>query len=213
MGIISSVALISASCDKPQRIQYCPDMEAKVEMSQRTEYEQEPEIYDLIEEEIYVETDEFSDEIQEETTLPEESSYVLYEGFDSSFKTYMDYRCITDASSVQYELQQQAYTDERGFRRIGDDYCVAMGTGITSGCGERFIVTLESGNSFSVIIADIKADEHTDVTNCFVPGGDNSGNVIEFIIDTDSAYSDMLSSGNAGYFDDLSGNIISIEMQ
>ena len=74
----------------------------------------------------------------------------------------MDYRCITDTSSVQYEMQQQAYTDGRGFRKIGDDYCVALGTGFTSGCGERFIIYLDSGYSFSAVVADVKADMHTD---------------------------------------------------
>lgn len=141
-----------------------------------------------------------------------DSNLLFSEEFDSSFKAYMDYRCITDTSSIQYELQQQAYTDGRGFRRIGDDYCVALGTGITGGCGERFLISLDSGYSFTVVVSDIKSDEHTDATNCYVPRGDNSGNVVEFIIDTDYAESNMLSSGNAGYYDDLSGNIISVDI-
>lgn len=136
---------------------------------------------------------------------------VFCEGFDSSFKAYMDYRCITDTSSVQYEMQQQAYTDNRGFRKIGDDYCIALGTGFTNGCGERFMIYLDSGYSFSAIVADVKSDMHTDSTNCYVPRGENSGNVVEFIIDSDAAESCMLSSGDAGYYDDLSGNIISVE--
>lgn len=160
---------------------------------------------------------EFTDEAEEE--IPEEyeeiTGYVpetvFDEGFDSSFKAYMDYRCITDTSSVQYEIQQQAYTDSRGFRRVGDDYCVALGTGFTSGCGERFAIYLDSGYSFTAIVSDVKADIHTDSTNCFVPLGENSGNVVEFIIDTDYAGESMLSTGNAGYYEDLSGNVISIE--
>ena len=136
---------------------------------------------------------------------------VFSDGFDSSFKAYMDYRCITDTGSVQYELQQQAYTDERGFRRIGDDYCVALGTGITGGCGERFLIHLDSGYSFTAIVSDVKADCHTDATNCFVPRGGNSGNVVEFIIDKNAADPAMLSSGNAGYYADLSGNVTAIE--
>ena len=132
------------------------------------------------------------------------------EGFDSSFKAYMDYRCITDVGSVQYSMQQQAYTDARGFRKIGDDYCVALGSGFTNGCGERFLIGLDSGYSFTAIVADVKADCHTDSTNCYAPRGWNSGNVVEFIIDTDNADGNMLSSGSAGCFEDLSGNIISI---
>jgi hypothetical protein len=173
------------------------------------------------------EAENLSDDVSEEETVSEnnaaadeayleaEDAYyndgIFSDGFDSSFKAYMDYRCITDTASVQYEMQQQAYTDDRGFRRIGDDYCIALGTGFTSGCGERFLITLDSGYSFTAIISDVKSDCHTDSTNCFVPRGENSGNVVEFIIDTDYAESAMLSSGDAGYYDDLSGNIIAVD--
>lgn len=141
----------------------------------------------------------------------ENEAVCFSENFDSSFKAYMDYRCITDTGSIQYQLQQEAYTDERGFRRIGDDYCVALGTGITDGCNERFLITLDSGYSFSAIVSDVKADVHTDSTNQYAPRGENSGNVVEFIIDSDCADGYMLNCGSAGCFEDLSGNIISIE--
>jgi hypothetical protein len=160
---------------------------------------------------------EYENEFDIEPTVPaedepsDEMAYSCFaEGFDSSFKAYMDYRCITDTGSVQYNMQQQAYTDERGFRRIGDDYCVALGTGFTNGCGERFIIGLDSGYSFTAIVSDVKADYHTDSTNCYAPRGENSGNVVEFIIDTDNADDYMLTTGTAGCFEDLSGNIISI---
>lgn len=180
----------------------------------------------ILDEEEYAEECTVSEDSQGEATYENEDSYneeyedYTYEeaitgadwlsSLDTSFKAYMDYRCITDTSSVQYELQQQAYTDGRGFRRIGDDYCVALGTGITGGCGERFMITLDSGSSFTVIVSDIKSDCHTDSTCCYVPRYDGSGNVVEFIIDTDMADGGMLSSGNAGYYDDLSGSIASI---
>lgn len=35
----------------------------------------------------------------------------------SSFKSYMDYRALTDTSSTQYEMQQCAYTDDNGLRK------------------------------------------------------------------------------------------------
>ncbi|MFA5448851.1 MAG: hypothetical protein WC292_00195 [Clostridia bacterium] len=43
-------------------------------------------------------------------------------------KTYMDYRSITRLGSRQLELQQRAWTDSQGFRKIDDYYMVAMGT-------------------------------------------------------------------------------------
>ncbi len=157
-------------------------------------------------------TEEKEEKLTEESLdKPVQAQNLFSENFDSSFKAYMDYRCITDTSSVQYQLQQQAYTDTRGFRRIGDDYCIALGTGLTNGCGERFVIHLDSGYSFTAIVSDVKSDLHTDSTNRYVPRGDKSGNVVEFIIDSDCASSSMLSSGDAGYYDDLSGNIVSIE--
>lgn len=170
-----------------------PDESGKAEIHEETEDMEETEI-----------TEEY-----EEYCEPETES-IFYEGFDSSFKAYMDYRCITDTGSVQYEMQQQAYTDSRGFRRIGDDYCVALGTGFTYGCGERFVIYLDSGYSFGAVVSDVKSDSHTDPTNCYVPRGDNSGNVVEFIIDSDCADNSMLSSGSAGYYEDLSGNITAV---
>ncbi len=162
----------------------------------------------------YYEPEAEETEETEETEImvdaPEVES-VFYSGFDSSFKAYMDYRCITDTSSVQYDMQQQAYTDDRGFRKIGDDYCVALGTGFTNGCGERFVIYLDSGYSFTAIVSDVKSDMHTDDTHCYVPRGEGSGNVVEFLIDGDYAEDAMLSSGNAGYYDDLSGNVIAVE--
>lgn len=190
------------------------DPEEKTEETKPEESEpSEPD--DVIEEDEISVEEEYQEEYEPEEEYEEvsepEADDVFYDGFDSSFKAYMDYRCITDTSSVQYEMQQQAYTDSRGFRRIGDDYCVALGTGFTDGCGERFAVYLDSGYSFTAIVADVKADVHTDSTHCYVPRGENSGNVVEFIIDSDCADGSMLSSGNAGYYEDLSGNVTAIE--
>ena len=42
---------------------------------------------------------------------------------NTDFKTYMDYRAITNTDSVQYALQQEAYTDSQGIRRIDGDVC------------------------------------------------------------------------------------------
>ena len=60
-------------------------------------------------------------------TPPETDSF--FQEYDTAFKAYMDYRTITDTSSEQYAIQQNAWTDSRGLRRSCDDYLVAMGTG------------------------------------------------------------------------------------
>lgn len=129
---------------------------------------------------------------------------------DTDFKTYMDYRKITDTSSLQYALQEKAYTDSQGIRRIGDDVCVALGTGYTEGCGERFMITLDSGKEFSVIVGDIKADCHTDSTNRYVELWEGQGDVLEFIVDTKKLDKKVKLMGSIGEYDSYKGNISSI---
>lgn len=135
---------------------------------------------------------------------------------NTEFKTYMDYRCITDKTSAQYELQQFAWTDEDGFRRIGDDYIVAMGTYYAKNVGDRFKITLDTDNEITVIIGDIKQDIHTDYFNQYTPIYDEngiffSGNVLEFIVDTDVLPKVPRRLGTVSYFNYLKGNIKSIE--
>lgn len=135
---------------------------------------------------------------------------------NTEFKTYMDYRCITDKTSAQYELQQFAWTDEDGFRRIGDDYIVAMGTYYAENVGDRFKITLDTDNEITVIIGDIKQDIHTDYFNQYTPIYDEngiffSGNVLEFIVDTDVLPKVPRRLGTVSYFNYLKGNIKSIE--
>lgn len=135
---------------------------------------------------------------------------------NTEFKTYMDYRCITDKTSAQYELQQFAWTDEDGFRRIGDDYIVAMGIYYAENVGDRFNITLDTDNEITVIIGDIKQDIHTDYFNQYTPIYDEngiffSGNVLEFIVDTDVLPKIPRRLGTVSYFDNLKGNIKSIE--
>ena len=135
---------------------------------------------------------------------------------NTEFKTYMDYRCITDKTSDQYELQQFAWTDKDGFRRIGDDYIVAMGTYYAENIGNRFKITLDTDNEITVIIGDIKQDIHTDYFNQYTPIYDEngiffSGNVLEFIVDTDVLPKIPRRLGTVSYFDNLKGNIKSIE--
>lgn len=120
----------------------------------------------------------------------------------------MDYRCITNTSSSQYKLQQLAYTNDKGLRKIDNDYCVALGTYYTSGCGERFEIVLGNGNSFTVIVSDVKDDAHTDATNRYNP---SNGNVVEFIVDTDSLHSNIRRDGSIGSYDEFSGSVISIK--
>lgn len=134
----------------------------------------------------------------------------LFDTEETWFKAYMDYRTITDTSSQQYALQQEAWTDSQGLRRIGDDYLVAMGTGwLTEGCGERFLITLENGTQFTVMIGDIKADCHTDATRRYRPC-ESGANVVEFIVDTQCMTAEARDAGTISVYPGMEGNIAEI---
>lgn len=129
---------------------------------------------------------------------------------DTDFKTYMDYRAITNTNSVQYDLQQLAYTDSMGIRRIDSDVCIALGTGYADKCGERFEITLDSGNTFTAIVGDIKADIHTDPSNRYVELWEGHGDMIEFIVDTGELDKNIRIMGSIGEYEQYRGSVTSI---
>lgn len=136
--------------------------------------------------------------------------------YDTSFKSYMSYKCITNKSSNQYKLQQKAYTDNMGLRKVDDYYLVAMGTYYSDNIGDRFRITLEGDKTFDVMIGDVKADIHTDKNNMYSPvynsdGSFKSANVIEFIIDTKSVDRKVKLMGDVSAYDEFAGNIVKIE--
>ena len=148
-----------------------------------------------------------------QATIPQESqpkADPFFRKHETWFKAYMDYRTITDTESVQYAMQQNAWTDDRGLRRTENDYLVAMGTGwLEAGCGERFIVTLESGSVFTVRVGDIKADQHTDETHRYRSCG-SGANVLEFIVDTPMLSAEAQQAGTVSVYAELAGNIAEI---
>lgn len=129
---------------------------------------------------------------------------------NTSFKAYMDYRMITNRSTKQWKLQQQASTNREGFRMIGDDYLVALGTYYAEGCGERFHITLSSGKSFTVMVGDIKSNRHTNETRQYCPRDDGGGGMIEFIIDSKQMSPEALRRGDLSCLG-LQGTVTGIE--
>ena len=134
----------------------------------------------------------------------------------TSFKSYMDYKCITNKASDQYKLQLSAWTDNMGLRRVDDYYLVAMGTYYSDTIGDKFRITLEGDKTFDVMIGDIKADIHTDKNNMYSPvynsdGSFKSANVIEFIIDKKTISKKVKLWGDVSAYDEFAGNIVKIE--
>lgn len=129
---------------------------------------------------------------------------------DTSFKAYMDYRTITDKTSDQWKLQQQAKTDKNGLRKIDDYYCVAMGFYYADSCGKKFKVTLDSGTEFNVIVSDLKMPKHTNKTNMYTPMKNGDANLLEFIVDTRKLPQLAKDLGSVSCLS-LEGNVVSIE--
>lgn len=145
-----------------------------------------------------------------ETEPQTENSFTGAQYYPSNFgtfKSYTDYRCLS-RSSPQWRLQEQAYTDENGLRKIGDAYLVAMGSYYGTTLGTEYIVTLSNGSSFTVILCDGKADRHTDANNqvCLA-----NGSVIEFYVEADKMPSIVHQKGSVGALEQFSGSIASIE--
>ena len=129
---------------------------------------------------------------------------------DTDFKSYMDYRKITDTHSAQYRLQEHAETDENGLRVYKGRYMIAVGTYYGS-VGDNLTITLDSGITFDAVIGDIKADSTTDSTHRYHPMDDGGGNVIEFIVDTRGLPRDVRWMGTVSALDDFKGNVEKIE--
>jgi hypothetical protein len=138
----------------------------------------------------------------ESTTQPQAQSSNF-----GRFKSYTDYRMLS-RSSAQWKLQEQAYTDENGLRKIGDAYLVAMGSYYGKTLGTKYQVTLSSGSSFTVMLCDFKSDRHTDAAHQVCT---TNGSVIEFYVDTNAMPSIVRQMGSVGALDKFSGGIVSIE--
>lgn len=127
-------------------------------------------------------------EIEEIIDVQEDKELYIYNTLElpteatGEFKTYMDYRKIKDKTSKQWNLQQLATTNEKGFRVFNGRYLVAVGSYYATEVGKELKITLDNGFVFYAMVGDIKMDIHTDANNQYVP---INGNIIEFIVDID----------------------------
>ena len=145
--------------------------------------------------------EEITEEIEEEEQLVIVGDNLLstLPAGDTSFKSWMDYTAITNKQSPQWKLQEQAYTDENGLRKVDEFYCIAAGTGLSEGIGTKLMVTLDTGVEFPVIVADHKADKHTDATNTYMAMSNGRINIIEFVIEYGKLASQAKQMGDVSY--------------
>ena len=146
------------------------------------------------------------DEI-ESISKEQKKETVVIQATKRDFKSYMSYKAITNTSSIQYKLQQQATTDSDGMRCIDSKPMVAVGTGWGVVVGDTVLIMCENGNSFEAIIGDIKSNAHT--------GSDNkttlsNGCRCEFIVDMSTLNTTVKSRGNVAVLAKYSGYITDV---
>ena len=124
---------------------------------------------------------------------------------ESWFKSWTNYHVLS-RTSKQWKLQELAHTNEYGLRQVDEYYCIAMGTHYSKTIGDKFIITLDNGSKFPVIICDIKSDRHTNSTNQY-----SSNNcIIEFYVD-DNLYQPARRSGSISSIPGFDGYITHID--
>lgn len=122
-------------------------------------------------------------------------------------KTYMPYmiykngkyKSIFSTSSNQYKLQQYCHTGKYGIRQYENRFCVALGSAFGLSIGQYFDLILENGEIIQCIMADQKADIHTDTSNTITV---HSGCMSEFIVDKAYLNSTAKRMGDISYCTD-----------
>ena len=124
-------------------------------------------------------------------------NYKDYSAAVNTTKSFMPYTAITSAESPQYRLQQKAYTGSYGIRQVDGRYCVALGSYYTTAVGTYFDLILENGTVIPCILADCKADRHTDETNRVT----FDGSLAEFVVDGKALEKRIWKSGDVSSAD------------
>lgn len=146
-------------------------------------------------------------------------TYTPYDvpNINSSFKTWMDYRAITNRDSAQYKyIQRWGWPDDNGFMRCGgerdlgitdDYYLIALGSYYGTEIGTKYKITTDTGSVFYGALADCKADCDTDSKHRYSYNND----VVEFIVDSRCLDKTVKLFGSANVYMPLNGKIASIE--
>ena len=141
-------------------------------------------------------------------TKLQEKTQVTVKASKKDFKSYMPYTAITNRSSKQWRLQQSATTDEDGIRCLDGKPMVAVGTGWGLSVGDRAIITCDNGNSFEVVIGDIKADRHTNAGNKTTSANNCR---CEFIVDYKRLNPTVKTTGNVASLKKYNGYVINVQ--
>ena len=143
-------------------------------------------------------------DLEQKDTTPSQITEVN----NNDFKSYMSYTAITDKASKQIQLQQQAHTDDNGLRCIDNRPLVAVGTGWGLTVGDVALITCSNGNSFEVVIGDIKADVDTKSDNKTTSYNNCR---CEFIVDMSKLNTTVKRSGNVAVLEQYNGYVTNIQ--
>lgn len=129
------------------------------------------------------------------------------------------YTKITDTASIQYKLQQECETGLATGISIYEDeegviyYTVALGSAYGRDIGDAWIVTLDNGEEFNIMLGDFKDDGETEFFGhpCKNEHGEPCTNVIEFIVDWDKVPEEIREYGSMSKRKWCDGNIIRME--
>lgn len=126
---------------------------------------------------------------------------------NTSFKSFTYYTSLS-RSSTQWRLQEKAYTDKNGLRKIENYYLVAVGTYYSSTIGDLFRFTTDTGNVFEIIVCDIKANKHTDSRNMYTRGKNPC--MVEFYVAKTLCKTAKV-RGSIGVLSGFEGSIVKVE--
>ena len=126
---------------------------------------------------------------------------------DTTFKSYTYYTALSKRS-IQWKLQEKAYTDENGLRKIEDYFLVAMGSYYSTRIGDCFRITTDTGATFKVMLCDSKANKHTDSKNMYTL---ENNCMVEFYVDKTNFNLLPKIRGTLSVFPQFDGSIIKVE--
>lgn len=137
---------------------------------------------------------------------------------NSSFKSWMSYKAVTNRNSAQYKfIRAWGWVDSEGFMRCSgerdlgidqDYYLIALGSYYGTEIGTKYKITLDTGRVFYGALADCKDNRHTNSTNQYVS---HNGNVVEFLVDSSKLNKEVRRMGSANVYMPLNGSVAKIE--
>jgi hypothetical protein len=187
-----------------------------VDAAQQVKY-QETHIYNkfrntLLERQLQIKKKETDENHSDEEIIDEEKNYIIEEELfyvdldvplNKPFKSYMDAKFITSEGSAQYQLKYNYTLDNTGIYMIDGRYACALGSYYTTDIGTKFDIIMNSGEIIPCILADCKADEHTDSLRQYTLG---NGSIVEFVVNEPTLIPNISNQwGNTGDVSTLGG--------